>query len=286
MKLNILTLSIIIIILVYGSKTTNGQIPSSGSKSSGKDFKFMPIPYINYDRTQDFSFGLIPIAMYGLNKNDTISPTSISGGFGMYTTNKSWFVLQFNKWYFNEDRYRAILIAGTGDFNSQFYLELPVFSDFIDYSTAVGFFKIELQRKIKGNLYAGLNYLHLKLLTQFDINDNMDNKQQQKANLNGLGAIISLDERDDVYYPHKGLITNLKYNAFPEFAGNNFVSNKMELDINKFFEMKNKRDIIGVRLYTGIGIGDLNFNQQFVVGNNDIRGYTENKYRGKQIIAL
>jgi hypothetical protein len=60
----------------------------------------------------------------------------------------------------------------------------------------------------------------------------------------------------------------------------------MELDINNFFEMKNKRDIIGVRLYTGIGSGDLNFNQQFVVGNNDIRGYTENKYRGKQIIAL
>jgi hemolysin activation/secretion protein len=67
---------------------------------------------------------------------------------------------------------------------------------------------------------------------------------------------------------------------------NKFVSQKLELDYNHFIEMKNEKDVVAMRLYGGLGLGDLNFNQQFVVGRNDIRGYTQGKYRGNQILAL
>lgn len=284
MKNKILLTSLLTIIFLISSHLAIPQIPtgSGNAEKSDKKFSFMPIPYINYDRTLGFSGGFLPMAMYNFNRKDTISPSSISGGFGMYTTNKSWFVLQFNKFYFNEDRYRVILAAGTGDFNSQFYVELPIFEDFIGYSTAVGFFKIELQRKIIPHLYGGLNYSYTKLYTELDLSE----KLNDEAYLNSVGAIISYDARHNVYYPRKGSITNMKYSSFPEFLGNDFVSNKITLDFNQYFEMKNKRDIIALRFYGGVGIGDLNFNQQFVVGNNDIRGYTQSKYRGEQVITL
>lgn len=86
--------------------------------------------------------------------------------------------------------------------------------------------------------------------------------------------------------PQKVFFANINFNSFPESFGNYLDSNKLTLDYNHFYEIKNKRDIIGTRLYVGVGIGDLSFNQQFVIGNNDIRGYTEGKYRGDQIVAI
>ena len=85
------------------------------------DFKFLPLPYFSYERSLGFQFGALPMAMYNLSKKDTISPSSISGGLGMYTTNKSYFLLQFNKFFFAEDKYRATLAAGKGDINFQFF---------------------------------------------------------------------------------------------------------------------------------------------------------------------
>lgn len=284
MKRNKLILHFLVLIFLLSFHFAFSQIPSSGggAERSDKNFRFMPIPYINYDRTMGFSGGFLPMAMYNLNRKDTISPSSISGGFGMYTTNKSWFIMQFNKFYFNEDRYRAVLVGGTGDFNSQFYLDIPIFGDFIGYSTTANFFKIEIQRRVIPNLYAGVNYFYSKLYTELDLYDKMN----EETRLNSLGAIVSYDLRNDVYYPKKGFISNLKYSSFPGFLGNNYISNKITLDFNQYFEMKNNRDIIAVRFYGGAGIGELNFNQQFVIGNNDIRGYTQSKYRGDQILTI
>ena len=42
---------------------------------------------------------------------------------------------------------------------------------------------------------------------------------------------------------------------------------------------------MAARFYSGVGIGDLSFNQQFIVGGNDIRGYTQGEYRGNNVLA-
>jgi surface antigen Omp85-like protein len=259
------------------------DISSGGNRErSDDDFKFLPLPYLSYDRSLGFQFGALPMALYNLSKKDTISPSSISGGLGMYTTNKSYFILQFNKLYLAEDRYRATLAAGKGDINFQFFLDLPIDAGYIDFNTEATFFKIELQRRILKGLYFGINYVNIKTVTVFGIGtgaEQVDNRQ-------GLGTVVSLDKRDNVYYPRENFITNFNFNSFPESFGNNTASKKLTLDYNHYFGLKNERDIIAVRFYGGMGLGDLAFTQQFVVGNNDIRGYTQGKYRGEQTMAI
>ena len=44
--------------------------------------------------------------------------------------------------------------------------------------------------------------------------------------------------------------------------------------------------MIAARAYFGFGIGDLAFEQQFIVGRTDIRGYTQGKFRGDQLVAV
>ena len=252
--------------------------------------KFAPVPYINYDRTLGFTLGALPMVMYNLSEKDTISPQSITGGLFMYTTNKSWLGIFFNKTYFNEDKYRATLVGGIGVTNYQFFMSGPFDIGYIDYNVDADFFLIELQRKVIGNLYAGLNYKYAKMITVIPEFESPDGeiipRQEQTEILKGLGAIISYDGRDAVYYPYNGMITNLNYSTFPEFMGNELISQKVELDYNQFFAFRKKQDVLAARFYGGAGIGELSFNQEFVVGGKDIRGYSQGKYRGEQIVAL
>lgn len=284
-QLVVFTILVVISFSSFGQshpKSKEEPSASTVSDSNAHDFKFLPVPYIDFNRSLGFSIGAVPLAMYYLSKTDTISPASLSGGVGFYSTTNSWFALQFNKWYFNEDNYRVTLAGGFGNINFQFFLDNPISPGYIDYNTTADFFTFEIQRRAYKKLYLGVNYSYTKVNTTFDKN----NVPTQVDFLNGLGAVASLDTRDNVYYPYKGFISDINYSAFPEFLGNEFVSNKIEIDYNLFVPFSSDKDVLANRLYAGFGIGDLNFNQQFVVGRTDIRGYTLGKYRGDIILAV
>ena len=246
-----------------------------------KNFDFVPLPYINYSRSLGFTGGAIPMAMYRINSRDTISPASISGLMGMYTTNDTWFGMYFTRLFLNQDRWRITTAGGLGSINFQFYIDAPG-GGFIDYNTLADFFFIEAQRKVKGNLYMGLNYLYMKYDTSFG-SDSVVNLGDVR--LNGIGLVGSMDQRDNVYYARSGFLSEFKWTSFPGFLDNDFESNKIELTFNKYLQSRRQQDVIAVRIYTGIGIGKLSFQQQFIVGQVDIRGYSEGKYRGDQLVA-
>lgn len=249
-----------------------------------KNSEFRIVPYIGYNRTLGLQIGVVPLAMYKISKKDTISPSSISGAAVMYTTNKSWFAFQFNKFFFDEDRYRVVLAYGGGSLNSQMYIDIPI-NDFIDFNVAAFFAKIELQRRIMPKLYGGVNYSYSRMNTQPNPLA-LPEANNELAVLQGLGAMLSYDVRNSVYYPECGYYLNLKLQTYPSFMGNDFASNRIVFEANRYVAMMANRDVLALRFFGAAGIGDLSFNQQFVIGNKDIRGYTKGRYRGEQMVAI
>ena len=73
--------------------TFSQQKEDDSSQDNSK--KIQVIPYVSYDRTFEFMLGVVPMVMYNVDKNDTISPASLSGLMGIYTTNKTWFTAFF-----------------------------------------------------------------------------------------------------------------------------------------------------------------------------------------------
>lgn len=264
-----------------------GQIPSGGSGGSGSridsGFSFVPVPYINYSRSLGFGIGFLPMGMYNVNPKDTISPSSTSGLLGMYTTNGTWFGMGFTQLYIKEDKYRVTSAFGVGNINFQFYSDNDFSPGFINYSTAAVFAYVGAQRKIHKKIYAGLNYTYLKYDTEFENDFNIP--ISTLSELHGIGASVTWDKRSDVYYPTDGFMTNLNYTTFLALF-NDDTSNKMEFDFSKYWGFNDKRDVFAVRSYVGLAVGELNFNQQFVVGRKDIRGYSEGAFRGDQLVAL
>ena len=255
----------------------------SGGENSriNDDFKFLPIPYINYNRSLGFQYGALPMIQFNLSRTDTLSPSSMAGLFGMYTTNKSSFFMAISKLYFDEDNWRVALGAASGSINFQFYIDFPI-EMWIPYNSKMKMIFIQPSRKIFGKVYLGISYVYLKFDTSLEISDKVNT-----TSLNGLGINLSADYRSNIYYPKNGYLTNLKLFSYPGFMGNDAESNKIELSYKHFLSNRNGQDVIAFRGMIGIGLGKLDFNQQFIIGRgDDIRGYTQGEYRGDNIFTL
>ena len=105
--------------------------------------------------------------MWNLNKKDTISPQSIVGAMGMYSTNKTYFAMGFGKLYFNEDRWRISFGGGNGNVNFQVYIS-DVVNRYIDYATNFWIFKTYVKRRVLPSIYLGLVIDYTKFDTSFD----------------------------------------------------------------------------------------------------------------------
>jgi len=275
--------ALILVILLPGVVRSQGA-SSGGTGSASRiegSFKFLPIPYINYDRSIGFQLGALPMALFNPVKNDTISPSSMAGLFGMYTSNDTWFLTAFCKLFLDEDNWRVTAAGGTGNYNFQFYMDAPI-ADWIPYSTEMDVVFVQLQRRLYKRLYGGVSYVYLDFITTLDqVPDPM------RTTLHGLGLDLALDHRSSVYYPRTGFETTLKYFTYPAAFGNESDSDKIEFEYNRFVATRGDQDVIAGRFFAGMGLGDLSFEQQFIVGQRkDIRGYTQGEYRGNYMLAL
>ena len=260
--------------------TITTAFPQSEEKSKeSKDLEFSPIPYISYNRTTEFEFGVLPMVMYSVNKKDTISPKSISGAMYVYTTNKSQFGFQFNKLYLNEDRYRITLAVGVADYNAQVFIDgIFIPSKFYDFNTYAQFFMLKLERRVWRNIFLGTGFAYINAENSLEIGGPVF-----KSERSGLSFFASNDNRDDVYFPTAGSLFESRVILYPELLGNKQISQTILLSYNQYKTLRNERDILAFRLSTDFSLGEVSFDQQVVVGGREIRGYSEGRYRGEQV---
>lgn len=260
--------------------SVSGQgLGGGGSSRIDGKYKFMPIPYVNYDRSMGFALGAVPMLMFNPTEKDTVSPSSLVGGVGMYSTNKTWFAMGFGMFFLGEDNWRITTAGGVGTLYYQFYLDM--IDSWIPYQSEAGFFMFRLERRIYDRLYGGISYIYADVITSTDVAPVSDS-----LTLHGLGFNLSMDKRDNPHYPRGGYLTSVKYNTFPEFFGNETTSQKIEVETNHYFSTRGDKDVVAARLYGGIGLGELAFSQQFIVKGKDIRGYTQGEFRGDYLFAL
>ncbi len=274
-----LLLCLVFVGLLFIPSKLCGQGMGGSKRIEGKT-KFMPIPYLNYDQSKGFTIGAVPMLMFNPSEKDTISPSSLIGGVGTWSTNKSWFLLAFGKFYLAEDNWRITTGGGIGTSNFQFYLDDPS-GGWIPYESEADFFMLKVERRIYKKLYGGVSYIWANVISTSETTSFTDS-----LTVNGIGLNLSLDTRKNPYYPRNGYFTTVKYNNNPLFLGNETNTRKIQIDHDQYFSTRQKKDVVAARLHAGFGIGDLSFNQQFIVKGTDIRGYTQGAYRGNYILTL
>src|SRR6478735_73923 len=276
----------LLFLLLFAFVFVNGQRSSAAVKKK-KESSIAAIPMINYNRTQGVIVGALVSKYYRLNNKDTISPSSNTGFFGMYTGQKSYVAMGFSKLYFAEDRWRITAAVGTMDINFQYYLEDPAAStgNFYDYSTKANLLVLQLQRNIFKRVYFGPTTSFIKSTTTFAFPDVSGNDSVSISTLNNIGYIITNDTRDHVQNPTRGMFLNFKNQFYRSWAGSDFKFERFLVTYNQFFKLDDTK-ILAARASLNIASGNVPFEGQSVVGGDDIRGYSQGKYRNDQVYAV
>jgi hemolysin activation/secretion protein len=80
---------------------------------------------------------------------------------------------------------------------------------------------------------------------------------------------------------------NFKNRFYRDWVGSDNNFERYEINYNQFFDLLNdQRHILIARVNLNLASGNVPFQGQGIVGGDDIRGYSQGKYRGNQIYAL
>lgn len=251
---------------------------------------FAAIPMINYSPSFGLNLGAIGQMFYKVNLKDTISPSSSTGILGLYTTNKTYFLAGFQKMYWNDDKWRMLVAGGNGNINFQFWQEMPSGGEFypeggtfIDFNTYAVFAVGRIERKVYKKLYAGLNGKYSMAETDYYF---PGYTYTEKVNMSNIGYQLNYDVREHQINPYGGY--NIEFvNTFSrDWINSSYNFEVYKITYNHYYKIKNERNMLVTRFVANIADGDVPFQGQSIVGQDDIRGYSNGKYRNNQVYAL
>lgn len=255
-----------------------------GEFDTTKTFNWAAIPIVNYDPSFEFMLGFMTSAFYRINKNDTISPPSMTGVFSMYTSNKSWFGLAFQQLYINNDNWRITAAAGKVNVNFQFYMDIPIVGGkFFAFNSKATIFYGKVLRQTLPDLYIGVHGAIMPVTTEYDLGIISPSESKQ---LNFLGYNIVYDTRDNINNPTAGYNGTFSHSLYRDWMGSDNNYNSFTLNFNYFTKIKNDKNILATRISAQLSSGDVPFQGQNVVMGDDIRGYTNGKYRADQVYTI
>ena len=279
-----------LLILLFNAFCFADAQRSTAVSNKKKEPSIAAIPLINYNRTQGAIVGAIVSKYYKINKNDTISPSSSAGMLGIYTAQKSYALFAYSRIYFDNDRWRIAVAAGTTNIAFQFFVEDAGTSagNYYDYSTLANLVVLQVQRNIFKRIYVGPTGSYIKATTTYGLPAASGGDSVTKSNLNNIGYIITNDSRDHIQYPSSGIFVNFKNQFYRDWVGSNYKFERYIVTYNQFFKLtkQNDQQILAVRATFNVAAGDVPFEGQTVVGSDDIRGYSQGKYRNNQVYTL
>ena len=281
----LLCITVFLQTIVFAQDSDSRATQTENSDTTGisfwkeHNFNFAAIPIVAYDPSLGWNFAGMLNAFFQVSAADTVSPLSLIGGFGGYTTNKSWYWGLYTKLYFDEDNYRLSLAYGDISINFQYFEEQA--STYIGFNTLYDAFMFEGRRRIYNRWYLGLKYVGLETKTLHEI----EGEDPITTNMNNMGFIISHDTRDLIYNPMHGDYMDFKTGHYRETLGSDYIFDKWEFTFTDYFNIDTSR-VVAARFAAFIATGDVPFEGQYIVGNDDIRGYTDGKHRGDQVYAL
>jgi hypothetical protein len=271
--------------------------PADGSKVQPKkkrrgEFVFAPIPTHSpaIGAGLDLGAGYI----FRLDPNDNVSPPSVIGAGGFFTSNGSKGFGIGGKLYLKQDLYRLTAAAGEGHVNYDFFgvglisgkagVSIPIKSD--------GKFLFgEVLRRVARHVYVGGRVQYRKLDISIAPAEGGGSQRidipeiELNAQTVALGLKASRDTRDDTFYPTRGSSLDFTGDFFDQAWGSRFEYQTYKLSFNKY-EKLSAREVLAFRATGCAANGRVPFYDLCMYGaSNDLRGYTAGRFQDRRMFA-
>jgi outer membrane protein assembly factor BamA len=268
----------------------------SDTAVTGKEKKvgWAAVPSPSYNQVQGWGITVVGGVFYQLSKKDTISNPSSTFLYGTYAENGTWIGAFLQEGYFAKNKWWYDILGVKGDFRFRYYQTIGDRELQIDYATDITIVKGNFLRQIKTGLYGGLHYKFSQFNTVFQLSNlpaEIELPQYStSAQYAGIGLKVAYDNRDYTLNPSTGIFTDITTTHFRTGLGSDSDFDLVEMNFNYYYPI-NSKQVFASRFYGFIGIGEVPFEEQAILGfagprGNDVRGYSSGRYRGQNLIDI
>ncbi len=285
---------LVLSISVNGQGKISRLIHRHDSASNHKKLSFIPLPVFYYSPETHLAFGAIGIFLFRTG-NDSTTRTSNADVAFVETTNNQTIIdptytiftkgeKYYIKGYFLYSRFPEFFF-GIGNYTS------PDLKENVSYKS----FRINNRtlRKIKGKLFAGLQYQYYNTFdVRFTDNDKYRRHVFSGAEgsiTSGAGVAVVLDKRDNILTPTKGSLMDFSFYHYGPFLGSQYIFSNYIIDMRKYFRLKKQSShtVLAVQALFNFNTGDVPFKQMATLGGaNILRGYYSGRFRNYDLVVI
>jgi outer membrane protein assembly factor BamA len=253
-------------------------------KITGKNWAFIPAVVYSPETSLGLGLRAIRVFRYKENGNSDLRPSSLPITFLYTLNNQTIFTTELDLWANdNKEYFNTRLELSNFPFRFFGIGNDPVISEGEFYTTRFAYVHLNYQRKIGRGLYVGPRY-------EFRIDDIFDRVPggilettqipgYDGQRLSGLGMVLNLDTRDNIFQPSKGWFNRIGWMGFASFLGSNFSFNQYTLDFRRYLKTTDKH-VLAVQSWWSFTTGNPPFQHISLIGGSDrMRGYFEGRYR-------
>ena len=234
-------------------------------------YTFSLFPVGGYSPRTGFEFGVMPVFRINTqeetgskyNRSTTIAPYFMVSTKGMYSfdidmvafTKRQWFFIIKTQYMHLPDTYYGI---GNGD------KEEP----YTEYNLQQFTFTGDILKGWKDKFFIGI-----KTDLNYSDNTDIDGDLLDPAVpgyyggwANGIGPLVSFDTRDNISYPSKGWFVTASALWYLGNALGDYAFNAYNVDVRKFFSIKEDKSIIAAQAYLNITDGNTPFYKLSALG--------------------
>jgi len=218
-----------------------------------------------------------------VHKFDEVSPPSLFGVTGTYSTTDSWYLGAFAHTFFGQDKHRLTAAVFTGQVHNDY-------SDFLgsglDVQTTddIGMFALRYVYKVKDHWYLGPQMISTNYAISGDnllSGEALEHIGLTGFRSNGLGLLAQYDSRDNQYSPSSGQVFEAYNIAFREAFGGEASFDIYHADY-QYFLPHGKGHVLALHA-KGNWTNDAPPSGYSSV---DLRGYTKGQYLSPHMTAV
>ena len=269
-----------------------GQPPTEEEKAKEKKTEFLAAPIPLSNPTLGSGLGLVGAVLFPLKKSDTISPPSVLGVGGFYTSSHSYAFGGAMRAYISEDRWRLLGGLALAKIHYDLFpIDVPpgTTPPSIPIVQEAKGFSVEGLRRVSKTFLVGAQYLYATTNLRVDAADSGSEAappvRDRSLSLASLGLHVEADSRDSTTYPERGHLWNLNADFYDSaFGGDrNFQSYKSTAN---FYFSPGVRQVIAGRVSACDVRGDSPVYTLCLFGSsNDLRGYAVGRYIGRVMVV-
>jgi hypothetical protein len=258
---------------------------------------FVPVPYIITEPALGgFGFALIPVfikkrppyldSVDGRWVKTPVFP-DVTGGLGLYTANNTWATMGFRVGTLLKSRIKYAIGGGYANVNMFFYQNLKQFGEEqLKFNIKVIPLLVQATKRLgHSHWYGGLKYIFAKSEVQYTGKDDslghLAKALESNTTISGLGAIIDMDNRDNIFTPDKGLKLHLDGIRSDKFFGSDYDYWRLNYHFLGYLPVSQKWTG-GLRVEGQQTFGDLPFYAKPYI---NLRGVPTMRYQGNATVV-